>query len=369
MKKKWIGAIAIGFTLLVGVALAAAGALNDPLISLEYLQNTFKPSLNTQLDSHVDSYFKTRYEAAEKKLEEVTNALKPQLQSGGSSPWSSSAQFLTRKQNYGDGVTLQTGSSLLFLEGQATADVSGGEIIDTTTGEVSAGNGLYLKSGHRYLLGEQATATVTIQSEAAILAIVGQYQSSAANQATLPFTDISRTAWYYSAISYVYQQNLFGGMSGHQFWPSYQLNRGMLATVLHRMAGSPPAGTSGISFHDVPAGSWYEAGVKWSASVGIVNGMEENAFWPSYNVTREQMAVMLYRYAGEHLKLDVSARGDLSGFPDRNRLSPWAQEGMGWAVSVGIIGGDNLGALNPAGSATRAEAATMIERFARLTGR
>ena len=143
------------------------------------------------------------------------------------------------------------------------------------------------------------------------------------------------------------------------------MNRAMLMSVLHRLAGSPAVVTS-PAFHDVPGDSWYAEAVRWGASQGITSGTGEGNFSPNGQVTREQAVAMLYNYASKHMGLDVSGGGSLSGYGDLNRLSDWARPAMSWAVSQGIISGAaNNGALtlDPQRGATRAEMATMLQAF------
>ena len=131
----------------------------------------------------------------------------------------------------------------------------------------------------------------------------------------------------------------------------------MLATVLYRMAGEP-AVTGSASFTDVAAGQWYTDGITWASQQGVVQGVGDSKFDPNGAITREQLAVMLYRYAdGE----TVSA--DMSRFQDRTSISDWALEAMNWAVAQGILSGSDQGLLNPGSVASRAEVATMLMRF------
>ena len=174
------------------------------------------------------------------------------------------------------------------------------------------------------------------------------------------FTDMSDGHWAKEAVDYVTSRGYFNGTSDTTFSPDAQMDRSMLATVLWRMAGQPAA--SGESaFSDVSAGQWYSQAVSWAAAQGIVTGVEQGLFDPAGNVTREQLAVMLFRYAG-----GVSVEADLSGFGDSGEISAWALEAMNWAVANGILSGDQNGRLDPGGAATRAEVATMLMRFASL---
>ena len=139
------------------------------------------------------------------------------------------------------------------------------------------------------------------------------------------------------------------------------MTRAMLVTVLWRYEGSPKEGTN--TFTDVSAkdGSWYIDAVAWAAENGIVGGVGDNRFDPNGNITREQMATILYRYS-ERKGIDTSKQGSFSGFPDAGKVSSYAKTALQWTVAEGIIGGSD-GKLLPQGNATRAQVATILMRF------
>ena len=174
------------------------------------------------------------------------------------------------------------------------------------------------------------------------------------------FTDVPAGHWASEAIAYVTGQGYFNGTSETTFGPSVPMSRAMLATVLWRMEGQP-APTGANAFTDVAAGQWYTDAVTWAAEQGIVTGTGNGLFDPNGNITREQLAVMLYRYAG-----GAAAGADLSAYPDASSVSSWAVEAMGWAVSNGILSGNEAGQLSPGGAATRAEVAQMLLNYSRI---
>lgn len=366
MKKKLVLILVLLTVVLGGMtALAIAGSMQDPLISLEYLNNTFKTSMSSEFAKKANTATAESYKVAEGRLNSEADKVRNQL--GGSSPAASGTylnQFTQKKYSYGDTVTLSAGSGFLFMEGSAEAKAQNGELINVTKGAAQAS--MTLQAGNRYLVGEGASVIVSIQSEAALLAPVGYAQSTNGGQKALPFTDLVRDAWYYKAVSFVYDKKLFNGVSDNQFAPNGSVTRGMLATVLHRLAGEPVPSGESARFSDVASGTWFNQGVNWSASVGIVNGMGDGSFSPDSNVTREQLAAMLYRYAESYAKLNTDVTGDLNRFSDKGVISDWAKAGLSWAVGVGILNGDTTGVLRPGDSASRAETATMIQRFSKL---
>lgn len=173
------------------------------------------------------------------------------------------------------------------------------------------------------------------------------------------FTDIA-DHWGKDAILFTVEKGLFNGVTETTFEPDGKMTRAMLATVLYRMENQPE-GAAEAGFVDVKADAWYAEGVNWAAGAKLVNGVGENKFAPDDNISREQLAAMLYRYA-QFKKYDVSKQGDLAQFTDHAKVGDWAKEAIVWAVGSGIIQGDN-GSINPQGEATRAEVATMLQRF------
>ena len=175
----------------------------------------------------------------------------------------------------------------------------------------------------------------------------------------LPFTDVENH-WGIDAINFVYDKNIMTGTSGTTFEPDTVLSRGMLATVLYRLAGSPEV-TAENPFPDVKADEWYTDAVIWAYENKIVKGYDNGNFGPMDSITREQFALMLMNYA--KLKgIDTSAKNDLSQFADADDTSLWAQSAMQWASEMSYITGRDTG-LAPKMSANRAETATILMRF------
>ena len=177
---------------------------------------------------------------------------------------------------------------------------------------------------------------------------------------TLPFTDVREGDWFYEPVCYVYSQGLMTGTSATTFEPNTSLSRAMLVAVLHRLEGSPAA--SAGDFTDVADSDWYAEAVNWAASVGVVNGFDDGTFQPNAAITREQMAAILRNYA-EYKGLDVTATGSLSTYTDANSVSDWAKDSVEWAVGSGLIGGYEDSTLRPQGTTTRAEVASVLQRY------
>lgn len=176
----------------------------------------------------------------------------------------------------------------------------------------------------------------------------------------LPFTDVRESDWFYEDVAFAYENGLFAGTSDTTFSPNASMTRAMLVTVLYRLEGEPSVrGRSGFS--DVTFNSYYEDAVTWAADNGIVNGTSTTTFSPNANVTREQMAAILYRYA-QHKKYNTAASSGLNGFTDHASVSGYAAASLEWAVAEKLVNG-SAGKLMPTGNATRAQVAAILHRF------
>ncbi|MDR0490312.1 MAG: S-layer homology domain-containing protein [Oscillospiraceae bacterium] len=176
-----------------------------------------------------------------------------------------------------------------------------------------------------------------------------------------PFLDVSSTDWFYGDIAWIQANRLMNGTGNNRFSPQIPMSRAMLVTVLYRLAGEP-AETNNTTFSDVVKGVWYTDAVAWASVNGIVNGISATKFSPGDNITREQIATMLFRYA-KFTDTDISAREDISRFIDANRVSDYAKDAISWAVALKIIAGRPGGVLDPKAAATRAEVAAILHRY------
>ena len=188
----------------------------------------------------------------------------------------------------------------------------------------------------------------------------GQNQNGGAQPGGVSgFGDVPQTSWFADAVRYVTGKSLMNGTSATAFSPNENMSRAMLATVLYRMSGETAEADS--SFGDVSSSAYYAAAVNWASSKGIVNGTGADAFSPNASITREQLAAMLYRYAAE-----PSVSADLSAYTDAVSISPYAEKAVEWCVAKGILSGKSATRLAPQDTATRAECAAMLQRFAAL---
>lgn len=177
----------------------------------------------------------------------------------------------------------------------------------------------------------------------------------------MAFSDVTESDWYYDSVLYVYQNKLMSGLTETIFGPDEKLTRSQFATILYRLDGAPEI-TYENKFSDVPSDTWFTDGVLWASRAGVVYGYNDGSFGTEDNITREQMAVMMFRYA-QYKEYDISGRADISQYNDAGSVNEYAIEALQWAVSGGIITGKVGGYIDPQGNATRAECAAIIMRL------
>lgn len=353
--KRYLRPLTLVLACLLLAAAGYAAASGDSLISLSYLQKTFFPQAVQAGEKAGNELLQDTYNKAKADLDAAHTG------SGDTGSYSDTLQ--SRTWSDGQIITMKTGAGFLMLEGSATV-IHTGAVVDITAGEEVA-SGAALAQNHRYLVGENTDAAVTVRSGEAVLGVQGGYSLTPGKNKHTPFYDVRQADWYYEPVGYVYERGLFSGMSAHQFSPGLTMNRAMLMSVLHRLAGAPEV-TGGPVFTDVPDGRWYAQAVRWGAAQGITSGAGAGTFNPGGNITREQAVAMMYNYAVKYMGLSVGSGADLSRFPDQDRVSEWARTAMSWAVENGIISGVRSGdvlTLEPRRSATRAEMATMLRAF------
>jgi hypothetical protein len=175
----------------------------------------------------------------------------------------------------------------------------------------------------------------------------------------LPFDDVAAASWYYEAVKYVYDNDLMAGDGAGSFNPDVKLSRAMIAQVLYNLEGAE--GSYSNSFSDVAAGKWYTDAIAWAAANNVVSGDGQGHFFPEQNITRQEMAVILYNYAN-FKGYDTVPNGNLGAFSDGGKTAAWATDALSWAVGAGVINGAN-GMVNPTGDASRAEVAQVLQNF------
>lgn len=184
-----------------------------------------------------------------------------------------------------------------------------------------------------------------------------------AKKTELPFTDVIESDWFFENVKYAYENGLFNGVSETEFGPQIEMTRAMLVTVLYRAEGEPAVNKS-VPFADVDENAYYASAVIWAQQNGIVNGVAENAFAPDDNITREQIAAIMFRYA-QYKGYDVSVgeNTNILSYTDAKDISEYAVSAMQYAVGSGLMKGKTESTINPLDNATRAEVAAILQRF------
>lgn len=178
--------------------------------------------------------------------------------------------------------------------------------------------------------------------------------------APLPFEDVAPGAWYESAVRYAYLHDIMEGMSATKFSPNISLTRAQAVQVLYNLEGQPTV--SGNAAFPDQVEEWYKPAIAWAEQTGVVDGYEDGTFRPGQPVNRMEFAQMLYNYA-KYKGYDLTAQGDLTAFPDGDSVQPWAETAMTWANGNQLINGHDDGTLEPGGTTTRAQAASILMRF------
>ena len=249
------------------------------------------------------------------------------------------------------------GEACLFINGYIMKDYTG--LDDLKVGMMISGIGI----GSRDVDEQSATSAIfsrlRVRNRSEIVILDSQIHSD------LLFTDVNEKDWFFDEVLAVVERGLLLGTSTSTFAPNATLTRGMVATVLYRMAGEPKVSAKS-SFKDVDAGAWYADPIAWAEENNVVGGYEDNTFRPNNNVTRQEMALMLARYAAQMDDLDVKAEGSLNAFSDGNTVPEWSRDAVIWAVDNGIINGLD-GKIAPTSNATRAQFAAIIIRYLNMS--
>jgi hypothetical protein len=247
-------------------------------------------------------------------------------------------------------------SALVALDDKAVEHLEGGVKLRVPVLEKPTAGTVAL------LVREDGTEEIVLLSmpEAdALVAILDGSASIRIADRSLVFADVSENAWFKEDADFVSARGLFRGTDALAFSGDAPMTRAMLASVFHRLAGSPAA--AGNAFADVADTAWYREAAKWAADSGVIRGMDDG-FAGNKDITREQLAAMAMRFA-QTVDVAMGDPADLAAFTDRSAVSAWANDAVRWAVGAELIEGDALKRLNAGGAATRAEVAAVMRRF------
>ncbi len=324
----------------------------DSLISLSYMKNTY---LNVMKDAVAQGVSEVVDPMYQEKLQELEN-LRIEYGYGAGNQ-----KLIEIAPGYQ--VVFASGTSFLVYEGNLLMEKEG-SVVDLSQGiEVPAG---VVEQGHHYLVAEDGIARLSGGTGGAKIAVQGQYAMAEGGVGD-SFIDVNPGDWFYSAVDFVKETQLFTGTTVNTFSPDEPMDRAMMVTVLYRLAGSPQAELDAATavFSDVAEESWYHSFVSWAASSGLVTGVGEGKFAPEKSVTRQEVAIMLYAFAEKNLGRDMNQSADLSVFQDGGEVAFWAQPSMEWMVANQLFYGipDSSTHLKGEDFAKRAEVASMLMCF------
>lgn len=358
-------AVILVLLLLLGITTAygaAPGSSADPLMSLSYINSTFFPALDSASKTQAASAMSSTYSAADSALKTAYDSYVARLSGTAASGYQFAAALTPLDVAAGAIITLRTGGTLILTAGTATVSVQTGTMINISTGELVS-SGAALVQSQRYFCAEDTTAVFTAVSQAACL-VDGSYVFTGGSSSNgTPFTDIRTTDWYFKAVRYVTGKSLFSGTSSTTFSPQTAMTRGMFVTVLYRLSGTP-AVTTPSTFADVAdTTKYYYNAVVWANAKKVVSGYSDGKYHPDDAITREQMAVIISRYAASagYSTTPVNT-GSYDAFSDTAAVSQYAIDALKWASGTSLISGAN-GKLSPKDTASRAQVAQIILNF------
>ena len=358
---KRLFAFGLAFLLIAGIAggvLGSPGSPENPLISRSFLEGGFADTLRGDIDRNLR--FGTN--AAVSRLDNLQR-----LYAG----YIFAPRFTAVTIESGGTISLSPGASFILTSGTAAVTVTRGEVINISTGSPIASGSAVPQFG-RIFCAENSWAVINAASAVSGM-VDGFYRLGFGGAVTPPagsanpFADVSSADWFYNAVVHVFNAGIMQGtsISPMLFSPNMNLTRAMFVTTLYRLSGSPPQ--TGMSrFADVQnPESFYHAAVIWASARGIVLGFEDNTFRPNENVTREQMAAFLHRYASYAGEIMTYDSAPFNAFPDFGSVSGFAVEALRWSVYRGIISGSD-GRILPQDTATRAQVAQIFLNYHNL---
>ncbi len=278
-------------------------------------------------------------------------------------------------------VTVYNGKELvLYLNGEIVATVRHTGGLEAEYTDDSEENAYYINIGGRAPSGGEsfrAKKGTMVNSFRVFSGVVSAedvktlYAKVQRPNVQIPYEDVEEGSWYEESVIYAYEEGLMTGTAANTFSPSVKTTRAMLVRMLYNMEGSPAVDKTNNPFTDIPDGAWYTDAVLWAYQNGVTTGTSATTFSPDTLVTREQVAVFLYRFVKDYKKLTVDEGADLSVYPDVDTISPYAgfKEAVAWANKLSILGGKRTGEivmLAPQDTAMRSETATMFARFHRV---
>ena len=346
---KRLTALILALVLLAAACIAyagTAGTVDNPLISLSYLNNTFKADIKDDLIAAAGEGLAKDFDEASAALDEVYDMAV--MRTGGYTGYTLTDGFVNVSLDANEAVSALTGTTVMLTKGTASLAVTRGSVINISTGE-EVRSGESLVANQRYFCAEYTQARFKATKDTTIL-VDGWYTTTYVSNVT--YTDVSADQWFYSQVAFCTDIGLFKGVTETEFMPAMTMNMAQLVQVLYRIAGNT----------DASGEYWYSAAEKWAVDAGIITQAE---FVPAGQVTRERFISMFYACCDYLGTFDMSPRADITGATDYSSVSLKYADEISWAVAVKLIIGSDANSLTirPSATVNRAEVCTMIQRF------
>jgi hypothetical protein len=359
-KKSFIAMLLVVVVAAVGAhAYAASGGANDPLVSLSYLIGEFKQSL-----------IKSSAEKDDEKVGGLISSYENRLDTAAAGMPDLSYDFAPgfSEISVEDGAYIHLDSLSCFMpvSGASVITADKGEVINISTGEVVP-SGTQLKLYNKYFTAENTSASVRSYASPLSGMVEGSYSLDEAQPfgAEDMFLDISGH-WGRDYILELYGRGTVNGVGTHVFQPDGKMTRAMIVTILGRISNETNLVYAESGFDDVDINSWYGSYVAWARDRGIVDGYGDGSFKPDLNVTREQLALIINRFA-IYLRCNFPEE-EKESFADRDKIDAWALDAVEYMQRTGLLSGKNGNLFDPLGTATRAEVCTVMSRFINKSG-
>lgn len=348
MKRFFSAAAALVLLASLCAASAGGGTAQDPLVSQSYVDGDYTDAVLQKGKTAIDSALEDVYADAVAQYEKR----------GGGKQYDFSSGFTGFILPANKAAELAFGSSAVLTQGTAVLSVNAGSVVDVSTGEELTGS-FRMEKNRRYFCCEDADVTVTA-AERAVVNVNGRYLAPDAEAIFTHYRDVNPANWYYDAAKYVYDNRLYHDYDAAEFGQAVNTTRAELVFALWSACGRP-APQNAATFDDIEPG-WYFDAASWAAENDIVRGYSGNKYMPFNSITRQEIAVIMYRYAG-YMGYSTSGERDLSPYIDEGEIADWAKREMSWANAEGLITGTTNVNLAPLKTAWRSEVATIIMRY------
>lgn len=359
MKKIIALLLVLSLLICAGYAIAAGGGPGDPLISLSYVRDIFMPSVLVAAENRLDKELESIDDEMSSRLDNIYDS-----SSGG---YNFSGGYSNLSFLKGGTLAMDELTSFVLTSGLANIAIDSGEVIDATTGQTVAA-GSVLIPNHRYFAAEGSSAFIRMYDRSTGM-IDGYYLAE--NSGTIPpnlqFIDVPIGHWANDYITYLADNGIVNGVGDSSYAPGGTVTRATFVTILGRLNKIDISQYLSTDFNDVDIDTWYGPYIAWASQNGIVSGYGNGKFGPADNISREQMAVLIMRYA-DYAKVNLPPVTQAEEFQDQDIISEYAGEAVKLAQTSGIINGKPGGIFDPKGTAARADISAVIFRFIKNAG-